>query len=623
MVNKNLRPYCISIDWLQLHLHRPADFSASAPRMASLFASSEDHIRWTFSELGHGSKTYRKIFLVKQRGVEWAELSTDPYSSAIHPLSVTLKMKNKVLYEPGLMADIGEFCEFLGFRFMGVSRLDLAYDCNEFYGGLLPSHLMKKYENGDIIKYGSGSGYRQFQQGYCLGFDTVTGKKTLTADVPLWKPSTPGEQPSAAYEEEVERQKVYADPRTLIKLPDERNPLLGGRPITEKSVPIVYTSTTWGSRSSGHQVQLYNKTLEMQQVAYKHHIATRWKSYGLDLQRDVWRLEIRITKNARLLETIDSSLYHLLDPRDLVLEQQIEQLFWDYSYKYFRWYTLDQADRRSSDGKKKRSLLAMLQHKDRLKPYRIFSCAKRNEKGELTEPLTHKFIPRVPVPQKDYSRGIKQALNVVEGAIKSMADAGNPNLIHLQETARHLSAVYGVEKRRLSEIRDFTAKALTSDCDYDIMRYYREHWQDVPTHWFDGTAIQRAVIAWNTVRGGAATQCYKELQSLGYDVHPAFAEQFLEHLLDTGEPLAQFIIQNDCFPIEEESTEMSHADTVLIDESKLMRLIRQKRDIVSLIQESARKEDREEISHLSQSLAEVIEEISLLRDVSGIENLSS
>jgi hypothetical protein len=130
-MNKNLRPYVVSIDWLQLHC-TVRRISLRSARGASLFADESDKKRFSFHSVGHGSKTYSSIYLVKQRGVEWAELSINPYSSSIHPLSSTLKLKNKVLYEPNLMADIADFVEFLGFRYIGITRLDLAYDCSRF-----------------------------------------------------------------------------------------------------------------------------------------------------------------------------------------------------------------------------------------------------------------------------------------------------------------------------------------------------------------------------------------------------------------------------------------------------------------------------------------------------------
>lgn len=548
-MNKNLRPYVISIDWLQFHLHRPPGFCPEHPEIRSLFARDEDAERFSFSTVGHGSKTYRDIYRITQYSEEWGEISINPYSSQINSLSASLKLKNKVLYSPNLMKDVADFIDIFGFRFMGLSRLDLAYDCNEFYGGLTAEHFMRKYEQGDIIKFGSGNGYRQFQQGYSLGWDKITGKFSLMADVAIpEKHSSEGGKPTA-WEEEVERQKIYSEPGTLIKLPDERNPLKGGRPLTEKSVPIMYTSTTWGSRSSGHQVQLYNKTVEMQQVAYKHHIAQRWKDYGLDLDRDVWRLEIRITKGARLLENQDNGKRHLLDPRDILCEEQIEQIFWDYAYKYFRFYTLDPRDRRSAEGKKMRSLQAMLAHKDRLKQYRIFSCAERNARGELTESLTHKFVPRTATPQQDYTRAVRQTINVLEGAMLSQARSYDPALVHTQEAVRYLNRVYGIEKRKLFAERELRARLGAPPCEYDIFKYYVENWSDCECKWFELSEAGSAALSWARIRGGVLPNGEKLVDVNALSMTPDYTEAdvagYIEAMCDIDPTQLEFFFPED------------------------------------------------------------------------------
>lgn len=531
-MNKNLRPYCISLDWLQLHLHRHNSFSASAQGVVSLFI--EDPEDWAFRDAGHGSKTYKTILKISYKDEPFGELSLYPHSAQIHELSCTLKIDNKQLYMPNIMNTIAVFLDTFGFTYMGITRLDLAYDCNEFYGGLTAEHLMRKYEKGEIIKYGASSGYRQFKQGYNCTWDAANRTMSLMSDVVIAPQFDASGAPSGAYAEELERQKVYSDKSTLISLPDERNPLKCAHTLQNGASPIIYTSTTWGSRSSGHQVQLYNKTLEMQQVKYKHHIAQRWLAYGLNLKKDVWRLEIRISKSSRLLENLTNGHRRLLDPRDLVLEEQLEQLFWDYAWKYFRFLRLDPRDKRASKAEKLRPLDAILAHKDRLQVYPILCLAHRNAKGELTEPLTQKYMPRVPVPQKDYSRSVKIAMNVVEGAMQSMARAKNPDLVHLQETYRELSAVYGLNKRKISENRTFEALHNLDRAEYPIFDFYTKEWPELETKWFKEKEKTRSVIAWQRIIGHAKTKVQAELLSFGYSVPLQFVDEAMEMLLDEG-----------------------------------------------------------------------------------------
>lgn len=531
-MNKNFRPYVVSIDWLQLHLHRSSSFTVTAHPVGSLFCTNPDD--WTFSDAGHGSKTYACILKVKHKSEAFGELSLIPYSAVVNELSCTLKIDNKLLYQPNTMQLIADFMDTFGFSYMGVSRLDLAYDCNEFYGGLTAEHLLKKYEKGDIVKYGAGSGYRQFKQGYNCSWDSALKSMSLMTDVVLPKQTDEDGNPSGEYAQELERQEIYADPECLISLPEDRNPLLAAKELQMGAAPIIYTSTTWGSRSSGHQVQIYNKTIEMQQVKYKHHIAQRWAQYGLDLNKDVWRVEIRITKGAKLVENLNNGTRRFLDPRDLILEEQIEQLFWDYAWKYFRFLSLDKKDRRATKAQKMRPLDAILAHKSRLKVYPVLCLASRNSKGELTEPRQQKFVPRVAVPQQDYSRSIKIAMNVIEGALWSAAKNKNPDIVHLQETYRELSRYYGLAKREISDIKELKAVTSLDKAEYPIFTWYLENWPEVQHKWFEKDAHTQAVIAWGRVLGHAKTKVQAELLSFGYSVPLQYVDEAIEHLLDDG-----------------------------------------------------------------------------------------
>lgn len=127
----------------------------------TLFNSEHE---FTFRELNYGSKTYQSIFKVLYDGEEWAELSMRPHSKQINELSCTLKLANKVCYAPNFMESIADFICVFDFKYIGITRLDLAYDFNELYGGLTAEHFMRKYEKGEIIKFGAGTGYRQFKQ---------------------------------------------------------------------------------------------------------------------------------------------------------------------------------------------------------------------------------------------------------------------------------------------------------------------------------------------------------------------------------------------------------------------------------------------------------------------------
>lgn len=50
----------------------------------------------------------------------------------------------------------------------------------------------------------------------------------------------------------------------------------------------------FGKHDSDVSVYLYNKTKEMYEVKFKHHIFEMWKQAGFDINRDVWRLEVSL-----------------------------------------------------------------------------------------------------------------------------------------------------------------------------------------------------------------------------------------------------------------------------------------------------------------------------------------
>lgn len=88
--DKNIRPYAISIDWLQLYCWNSGGFNPEYDTMTHHFA-----------DVGHGSKVFRKIYnVVDADGCLIGNISLDPYSDAINKNTVIFKAENNILYEP-------------------------------------------------------------------------------------------------------------------------------------------------------------------------------------------------------------------------------------------------------------------------------------------------------------------------------------------------------------------------------------------------------------------------------------------------------------------------------------------------------------------------------------------
>lgn len=130
----------------------------------------------------------------------------------------------------------------------------MAYDCNEFYGGLKPQKLLDNYFNMRYLKLGNNDPWVKMSGGYKLKFRANNSQKI----------------------------KLDGDGQTVGA--------------------FRASSVTWGQRSSDIQVQVYNKSKELREVKMKHHIVDWWKQNGLETEEsDVYRVEIRIT-NAKTLK---------------------------------------------------------------------------------------------------------------------------------------------------------------------------------------------------------------------------------------------------------------------------------------------------------------------------------
>jgi len=103
----------------------------------------------------------------------------------------------------------------------------------------------------------------------------------------------------------------------------------------DKWIGRSVNSLKWGAQSSPNTTKLYNKTQEMREKGDKQYIREAWHSSGLDMTRDVWRIEFSMTsqfqtlKNKKTGEILKKSI-SAYDTREKILQQ----FFYMYN-KYF------------------------------------------------------------------------------------------------------------------------------------------------------------------------------------------------------------------------------------------------------------------------------------------------
>lgn len=482
MENKSLRPYVCNLDWLQLFCQVPSRFDPERAPMEDLLASINVK-NYTWQLLDHGSKVYKEIWQVKENGRDiLCEVSLHPHKSNVRGNACAVKVANRVLYEPEPIQRIARFLNVYGIQFLSLTRVDMCYDFNEFYNGMRVESFIKAYMfKGKLVRYGAGTKVLPvMRQTYCVTANK-DGKLQAREDEEVREvhglTDAQGNPIKSNYEKEQERQRVYRDPTTLISLPDDRNPLRKmGKP--KSANPLEVESITWGTRNAGHQVQLYNKTRELQQVKYKHHIAQSWQSAGLDLSRDVWRLEIRVTSEGLNLETIENALRHKMSLSDLLLQEQIETIFNDYANKYFRFYILSLKDHRSEVNM--RDMSSVLKHVSSLKEKKLLCC------NNCMSDKPHMFIPRIPETRKDYTRSLALTLNVLEGALSTAVKADDPLAGDILRTLKYVADAYGVRKERADKALEYITRKRLEEEPQSMVDYLRQYWAGAETKWFDG-----------------------------------------------------------------------------------------------------------------------------------------
>ena len=377
MADKNLRNYVISCDWLQLYLHKTSDFN---PETENLFG-------YHFQDVGHGSKVFKKIYnVIDPNGELIGNISLDPFSSKIPAGSVIFKAENCILYHPDYIERIFHFIASVGLRYRGITRLDIAYDSNELYGGLKHETLIKKYRNNEYLKIGANEYFMHCKAGYHLAVDKK-GKKSLTSNAPSKKAKS--EESSSEKEEPLQN--------------------LGEHKVN---------SITWGSRSSDVQVQLYDKSKELKEVKMKHYIVDRWIDAGLDTSRPVYRIEIRIVNEGKSIKNLKTGEHFTLSMNDLVTQELLEQLFHDYAKKVFRFYH--------------RKDISKIQ---RMKEVKIFSLTNQT----LIRPMRH-------AKRKDYTRMHKITINWLEKNIAENARQDNVIVHELEKVLEYFVSAHGMEQ---------------------------------------------------------------------------------------------------------------------------------------------------------------------------------
>ena len=133
--------------------------------------------------------------------------------------------------------------------------------------------------------------------------------------------------------------------------------------IANVGQPMECNSCSFGSLTSAVSSKMYNKTLELKEVKNKPYIVECWGYNGLNLDKDVWRIEISIKSDAtHVVRCSDGEIFRL-HPDSFRMQSVVEDIFFSYAEKYFSF--------KRNDGTK---------NKTRMKDVEIFP---RGRKGTI------------------------------------------------------------------------------------------------------------------------------------------------------------------------------------------------------------------------------------------------
>lgn len=264
--NINRYPYCISVDWLEVCCYGNTLEEGVYYVNGMKYSVVDEHKK---------TRVFSKLFKVVYRGLEYFYVQQVPSSSALKKGLTLVKVSNRVLYCEKYVSLLLDFMKAFNLHYKGVSRLDIAYDCNYYFDGRSPKKFVHDY--------------------ICKPIDTKGGiyLANVTKHVTFFEKSI--------------------------------------------SSNAQYSYIKFGMGTGGRSAYIYDKTLELSQVKDKPWIREMWAKNGLisDDKIHVWRSEISIKSQGKQLLNLDTGQLFALHPSFLDTYEKICKIFHFYASKAF------------------------------------------------------------------------------------------------------------------------------------------------------------------------------------------------------------------------------------------------------------------------------------------------
>ncbi len=288
-----MEKYCISVDWLQVYC------KCNHFNFEGIIHTVDKSIE--IKKIDRVTPLWLSVYHLHWNGLRIAELCCEPRSSALDKFGCTLKLENRVLYSAGFATLLIDIIEALELTYVGITRLDVCYDCNKLHGGREVDTFLSAFLSAPAL-----------QRGHIIR----SGSRRLSVNA------------------------------------------------SRSSMGVTKISgIRWGSPSSDTGAYCYNKSLELLEVKDKPWIREAWEKAGLVniwnkeqwdslkesqkkknvtlgdsenfIQVPVWRFEISIKAHAKDLLDIATGELFRLDLSYIESQRKIESVFYMYAARVF------------------------------------------------------------------------------------------------------------------------------------------------------------------------------------------------------------------------------------------------------------------------------------------------
>lgn len=292
--------YAISLDWFQYYCHDVTKLPLLIGRPIKSKSGKTAHgaeIEYQICDPEEKSAIYNHSYTIKYRGVNMVHVHRSPRSSALNPMSASVKVANRLLYTQDWAWWLHDIIDTIGFKIKNITRIDLCCDIQQFANGMKPNEFISAY----LHNTNDGSSFiRRGSNKHCI------------------------------YGEKICREN------------EENKELM--------QISQYFDYIRWGSRDSGVCTYLYNKSQELRDKKSKPWIQERWKQVGFDEKDgDIFRIEFSINSKGMQLSKEDkqegmesprAKKFYRISRDDVELQRNVEHLFTCYAHKYFSFKIL-------------------------------------------------------------------------------------------------------------------------------------------------------------------------------------------------------------------------------------------------------------------------------------------